>query len=123
MPHLEQVEPGGRHLAHVRLLGLLVPVLVEPVLPLAQELRPGLLGLADEDDVGQALEVVFLDRHQRPADDGEDPASLQLGEDLLHPEPLDAHAGHADDVGPGAALVVDRLDVLVDQGDGVLLRA
>jgi hypothetical protein len=28
--------------------------------------------------------------------------------------PLNAHPGHADDVGPGATVEIDRLDVLVD---------
>ena len=38
-------------------------------------------------------------------------------------KPLDAHAGDADDVGAGAALEVDGLDVLVDQRDCVLRRS
>ena len=48
------------------------------------------------------------------------PRRFSSVEDLPHPDPLHAHAGEADDVGPGNALEVDRLDVLVDQGDGVL---
>ena len=89
--------------------------------PFAQKARPGLFRLADEDHVGISTEVVLLDRHPGPADDREDPPTLQLGQDLPHPEPLDAHPGHADDVGPGATVEVDRLDVLVDEDDRVAL--
>jgi hypothetical protein len=32
--------------------------------------------------------------------------------------PLDDHAGDADDVGPGAAVIVDRLDVSVHGSKG-----
>ena len=60
--HLQQVEPRRRHLGHVGLLGLLVAVLVPALLPLVEEPGPGLLGLADEDDVGQLAEVVLLRR-------------------------------------------------------------
>ena len=50
--HLQQVEPRGRHHRHVRLLDLLVTKLMKPLRPLLEELRPGLLRLANEDDVG-----------------------------------------------------------------------
>ena len=39
---------------------------------------------------------------------------LQFAEDLTHADALHHHAGDADDVGPGAAREVDRLDILVD---------
>ena len=91
--HLEQVEPRRGHLAHVGLFELLVAILMQPVLPFRQELRPGVLGLADEDHVGELAEIIFLDGDPRPAHDAETAAALELGEDLLHPEPLHAHAG------------------------------
>ena len=65
--HLEQVEPRRRHLGHVGLLDLLVAKLMQPLLPLLEEPRPGVLGLADEDHVGQVAEVIFLDRDPRAA--------------------------------------------------------
>ena len=34
----------------------------------------------------------------------------------LHPAALDDHSGQADDVGPGTAIEVDVLDILVEQG-------
>ena len=77
--HLEQVEPGRRHPRHVGLLGLLVADAVPPLLPFAEEPGPGLLGLADEDHVGQVAEVILLDRDPRPADDREAAPPLQLG--------------------------------------------
>ena len=120
--HLEQVEPRRGHLAHVGLFELLVAILMQPVLPLDQKLGPGVLGLADENHVGKLAKIVFLDGDPRSADDAEAAATLELGEDLLHPEPLHAHPGHADDVGLLAALPVDRLDVFVHDRDRVLGR-
>ena len=90
--------------------------------PFPEELRPGLLGLADEDHVGETLEIVLHDRDERPADDGEHAPVLEIGQDFLHPMALDAHPGDPDDVGAGTAIVVDRFDVLVHEGDGVALR-
>ena len=120
--HLEQVETRRRHLGHVGLLGLFVARLMAALFPFAQEARPGFLRLADEDDVGQLAEVIFLDRDPRAADDREHVALFQLGQNLVHPPPLHAHAGQADDVGPGEAVEVDRLDIFVDERDGMLGR-
>ncbi len=120
--HLQQVEPRRRDLGHVGLLGLLVALGVPALPPFVEEPRPGFLGLADEDHVGQVAEIILLDGHPRAARHAEAAALLQLGEDLLHAEPLHAHPRDADDVGPLATLPVDRLDVLVDQGDRVLAR-
>src|SRR5262249_11254282 len=119
LAHLEQVEARRGEARHVGTVGLLVAELVSALLPLAEEAGPGFVGLADEQDVGKLAEVVFLDGCPGTADDDERAAALQLGDDLPHPPALDHHAGEADDVGAGAALEVDRLDVLVEQGDGV----
>ncbi len=118
--HLQQVEPGHRHPSHVGLLGLLIAKVVPSGLPIGQEPGPGLLRLADEDDIGQVAEVIVLNRDPRAAADREAAPLFLRGQDLGHLEPLYAHAGKADDVGPGAAVEVDRFDVLVDQGDRVL---
>src|SRR5205814_10320872 len=57
-------------------------------LPVGEELRPGLLRLADEDRVGQVAEVVLLDRHPRAADHELrlSAAAPQFGEDFAHAE-------------------------------------
>jgi hypothetical protein len=85
-------------------------------------LRPSLLRLADEDDIGQVGEVVLLDRGPGASDHEERPAPLQLGQDLSHPAALDDHTGNADDVGTGTTVVIDLLDVLVEQRDGMAGR-
>jgi hypothetical protein len=46
-------------------------------------------------------------------------ALLQFGQDLAHAEALHTHAGHADDVGSGQAIVIDGLGVFVEEGDVV----
>ena len=51
---------------------------------------------------------------QGPADDAETTPPLELGEHLLHPEALHAHPRDSNNVGPLAAIPVDRLDVLVN---------
>ena len=123
MPHLQLVESRHRHLRHVGFLGLLIPRLVPSLLPLREEPGPGLLSFADKEDIDEVAEVVFRHSDHGPADHGEHPAPFQIGQDLLHPVPLDAHAGGADDVGAGAALEVDGLNVLIDQGDVVPSRS
>jgi hypothetical protein len=40
----------------------------------------------------------------------------EFSQDLAHAPALHAHARDADKIGAGAAVVIDRLDVLVDQG-------
>src|SRR6516162_7009693 len=85
--------------------------------PLVEEPWPSLLGLANKYDIGETGEVVLVYRNPWAADDREGAAALELIEDFLHPLALDVHAGHAHDIGPGAAGKIDRLDVLVDEGD------
>ena len=74
--HLEQVEPRRRHLGHVGLFDLLIPELMQPLPPLLEKPGPGILGLADEDHVGQIAKIIFLDRDPRPADHAETAALL-----------------------------------------------
>jgi hypothetical protein len=40
------------------------------LLPVAQELRPGFVGFADEDDVGKTIQRLFLHRGEGSANDG-----------------------------------------------------
>jgi hypothetical protein len=40
----------------------------------------------------------------------------------VHADTLHRHSGHADNIGTSAALVVDRLDILVDDRDRMLGR-
>ncbi len=54
--------------------GLLVAALMTPLLPFAQELGPGLVGLAEEDDVGDPFQDLRLDSRHGAAYDGHDPA-------------------------------------------------
>ena len=122
MLHRQQVEPRHGHPGHVGPLGLLVAALVRPLLPFLQKSRPGLFRLADEDHVGQVAEILLLDADPGAADHREHAAALQFGEDFAHPGPLHVHARHADDVGPRAPIVVDRLDIFVDQRHRVLGR-
>src|SRR5439155_9527065 len=76
----------------------------------------------DKDDIGETDEIVFLHSDPSTANDREYAAALELAENFLHPGTLDVHSGHADDVGPGAARKVDRLHILVDQGNAVPRR-
>ena len=119
MLHFQEIEARHRHMAHVGALALLIAPLMARVGPIGQKARPGLLGLADEDDIGEIGEICLVDGDPRAAHDGEDPAPLQLGENLGHAEALNAHARDADDIGGGAALEIDCLDVLIDQRDAM----
>ncbi len=87
--------------------------------PFGEKLRPGFFRLADKDHIGQSLEIIGLHGDPRAAENGEDAAPLQLGEDLADPLALHDHARYADDIGALATLEIDFLDVFVDQGDGV----
>src|SRR5215471_10670860 len=87
--------------------------------PIAEELGPGFLGLADEDDVSERAEVILLYSYPGPADHGEDAALLQLGQNLAHAEALNAHAGHTHDIGAGQAVVIEGLDIFVKKRDVV----
>src|ERR1700754_868964 len=87
--------------------------------PFFEELRPGRFRFADENRISQTVEIILLDAHPRTPDDREDIAGFQLAENLEHSSTLDGHAGEPDDVGARQPVVVDRLDVLVDDGYGV----
>src|SRR5205807_6113613 len=100
--HPQEVETRGRDRCHVGPLGLFVAGLMAALAPLAEKPRPGLLGLADKDDIGETGEIVFLHSDPSPADDCEDAAALKLIENFLHPRALDVHAGQTDAVGPTA---------------------
>jgi hypothetical protein len=51
------------------------------------------------------------------------PALLELGQYFAHAEPLDNHAGEADQIGLGQAVEVQRLDIFVDQSDMQIRRS
>ena len=116
---LQQVVARHRHLRHVGRLGLLVAVLMPALGPFFEKLRPGRFRFADEDRISQAIEIIFLHGHPRTADDREDVAGFQFAQNLEHPSALDGHAGEPHDVGPRQTVVVDRLDVLIDDGHGM----
>ncbi len=65
----DEVVARQRDLGHVGLLGLLVPRRVLAARPFLEEPRPGLLGLADEDDVDEAVEPVLGHADPGAADD------------------------------------------------------
>ena len=92
------------------------------LLPRGEEAGPGFLGLADEDDVGEVSEIVLGHRDPRPSDDREGATPLEFFEDGAHAGALHDHPGDANDVRARAALEIDRLDVLVDQRNGVRFR-
>ena len=98
LAELDEVVARLRDLGHVGLLGLLVAYPVLAARPFVQESRPGLLRLADEDDVEEPVEPVLDHADPGAADHREDPAGAQLLEDLAHPVALDGHARQADDV-------------------------
>ena len=116
---LQQVVARHRHVGHVGRLELLVTVLVSARGPFFEELRPGRFRFADEDHIGQTVEVVFLHAHPRTADDREDIAGFQFAQNLEHSTALDGHAGEPHDVSLRQTVVVDRLDVLIDDGHGM----
>ena len=92
-----------------------------PLLPFGEELGPGRLGLADEEDVGEVLERFRLDGRHGTADDGEAAPCAGFLQHFADAATLHAHAGDADDVGPRHALEVDRLDVLIDDRHAVMI--
>jgi len=87
--------------------------------PFFEKLRPGRFRFADEDHIGQAFEVIFLHAHPRTPDDREDTTGFEFAENLAHSTALDSHAGEPHDVGLRQTVVVDRLDVLIDDGHGM----
>src|SRR6516162_11411596 len=90
-----------------------------PFAPLGEEPRPGLLGFADKDDIDETREVGLVHGSPWTADDRKDATAFELTEDFLQPLALHVHARHTDDVGARAAGKIDRLDILVDEGDVV----
>ena len=105
------------------LAGLLVTSRGDALLPVAQETRPGFLGLAHENHVGEFVEIVLLDGHPGPADDGESAALLDPPQDLAHAKSLHAHSGDSHDVRLSEPVEIDLLDALVDQRHVVLARS
>ena len=87
--------------------------------PFFEKLRPGRFRFADENRISQAIEIIFLHAHPRTPDDREDTAGFQFAQNLEHSRALDGHASEPDDVGPRQTVVVDRLDVLIDDGHGM----
>src|SRR5918997_6873865 len=102
--------PGHRQLRDIRALGLLITLGVLADAPFLQELRPGRVGLADEDHVCFGIEVVLLDSDPRPTDHDETATPLELGNDLAHAEALNRHARDAHDISAGTAVVDNRPD-------------
>jgi hypothetical protein len=92
-----------------------IAALVAATFPVAQELRPGLVRLADKDDIGKPIERLFLDRRQWSSDHGHDTERPHPFQDLAHPPALDAHPREAHEVSPRQARKIDILDVFVDQ--------
>ena len=84
-------------------------------------MRPGLVRLADEDDVGEAIQDFLLDRGKRTANDRHDAARPDLFQNLAHSSALNAHAGQTDKVGAGEPIEIDLLDILVDQRHAVMV--
>ena len=120
---LDQVEARRRHRLHVGLVLLLVAL--EHRLAAGergQELRPGLLGFADEASVAEIDELGFRHRAVRTADDDRRFLAAQLQQDLVHAPRLHDHAGDADDIEAVEIVEVDLLDVLVEQLDAAMRR-
>ena len=92
------------------------------LVPFGEKTWPGLLGLADEDDIREISDIPFLDGDVRAADHGEHTTGFQLGQDLAHPPALHVHAGNPDNVRSRASVEIDRFDILVDERDAVLGR-
>ena len=59
---LEEIDTRQRQLCYVGLFPLLVTGPMTSLLPVAQELGPGLVGLTDEHHIGQALQCLFPHR-------------------------------------------------------------
>src|SRR3954451_11790405 len=58
--------------------------------------------------------LLFADARPRTADNCEGAAPPELGQDFAHARALNHHPGYADNIGFGAPLEIDWLDVLVD---------
>ena len=86
-----------------------------------EKLRPGVLGLVDEEDVDLVAQLLGAQRRERAAGDDELAAPAELRGELEDALLVDHVAGEADDVGVGVE--VDRLDVLVAEHDLVLRAA
>ena len=100
-------------------VGLLVALPSLAVPPIGQELRPSVFGFPYEDDISQRSKIVLLDGDPRTSHDRIDIALLQLGQNFTHALTLHDHSADANDVGTGAAIEIDRLDILVDERDPV----
>ena len=107
---------------HVGPLGLLITPGVLTGDPFLKEHRPGLIGLADEDHVGQAVQIVLLHGDPGSAHHQQFPECLDLFGDRPHAIALDDHAGETDNVGLEQGRFIDRFHRLVDQSNLVLRR-
>src|SRR5262245_39866719 len=97
------------------LLFLAVTVRVDAAGMLFEELRPGVLGLALEEDVAVRPAPPGYEGRRRPADDDQLAAGAETVRDGEDMGELEEVAGDADDV--GVAVVIDRLPgVLVADG-------
>ena len=67
-------------------------------------------------------EIILPHADPRAADRDENPAPLQFLKDFPHAVALDDHAGQPDDIGAGAAVEIDRADILVHDRDAVAGR-
>ena len=97
--------------------------MVSPCLPVEQEARPGFLGFAHENHVGQFVKIVFLNGDPGPADDRESAALLDRSRISPHAESLHAHSRDAHDVRTGDPLEIQLLDAFIDQRHAVLARS
>jgi len=115
---VQQVEARRRRGGEIRLLIRAVFVPPAAGLVVLQKLRPGGLGLIDEEHVAAAAQLLGTERRVGAADHDETPAPAELVDDLEHALLVDDVAGDADDV--GLDVEVDLLDVLVAERDFVL---
>jgi hypothetical protein len=118
---LEQVETRHGRVAEVRLLGCAVLALRHPGLEVPKELRPGLLGLFDEERVTATPQLIGEKRGEGTTDHHEAPAAAELLDDLQDARAMDGEAGHADDV--RLEIEIDLLHVLVEEHHLVLGRS
>ena len=113
--HVEQVKARHGRQAHVGFLFCRVLGLPGPRLEVVHELRPGLLGLAVEQNVAVLTELVGTQRGVGSADGDEAPPLPELAGDLPHAALVHDVAGDPNHV--GIHVEVDLFDILVAERD------
>src|SRR5205085_8715873 len=113
--HFQQLDPRRRAVAHVDLVGLYVVAAMGALGPFSEELLPGVLPFALEQDVTVRSAPLGEDVTDRTAHADKPAAPPERIRDLEETRLLDGHRGQRDHI--ALSVEVDGLDVLVDDLD------